>query len=422
MQNNSMVSPGSKGWIKKYFNLIEKNQIDIAISIPENETIETYIHAAIGRTGLIFGYPTRLHFGKQLDDSKWTSEEKLTLILFEAHLLVYLVNKQDRPFDSNDFIDQLVAFYGKHSSYSISKLFTFFLKDTKEESIESILSKRVEIKMNLLENRFWVNYLSNVFNYFDVILFHQFLIDQNEHDFAKFDEMALNALTAITMASYADGEVDQKEKAIFDVCLASANLTDKDREHIQAIFEKGADFSDFTSNLKHNSLLKRYILDISTFVIFSNSDAHNEEVDFIHKLCLYFNFDLVEKNNAYALTEQFILSNQDKIPFLNENSTLEKIYSRFSKRWIKILGRNKDKLALEVKQSKELVYLIRKSTTKELTKEEKELVKTQFKDIVRSMPSLAIFMLPGGAFLLPLVLKIIPDLIPSAFRENEVED
>jgi tellurite resistance protein len=315
-----------------------------------------------------------------------------------------------------------VAFYGKHSSYSISKLFTFFLKDTKEESIENILSKRVEIKMNLLENRFWVNYLSNVFNYFDVILFHQFLIDHNEHDFAKFDEMALNALTAITMASYADGEVDEKEKAIFDVCLASANLTDKDREHIQSIFEKGADFSDFTPNLKHNSLLKRYILDISTFVIFSNSDAHNEEVDFIHELCLYLNFDLVEKNNAYALTEQFILSNQDKIPFLNENSTLEKIYSRFSKRWIKILGRNKDKLALEVKQSKELVYLIRKSTTKELTKEEKELVKSQFKDIVRSMPSLAIFMLPGGAFLLPLVLKIIPDLIPSAFRDNEVED
>lgn len=86
------------------------------------------------------------------------------------------------------------------------------------------------------------------------------------------------------------------------------------------------------------------------------------------------------------------------------------------------MGRNKDKLALEVKQSKELVYLIRKSTTKELTKEEKELVKTQFKDIVRSMPSLAIFMLPGGAFLLPLVLKIIPDLIPSAFRDNEVEN
>jgi hypothetical protein len=92
-----------------------------------------------------------------------------------------------------------------------------------------------------------------------------------------------------------------------------------------------------------------------------------------------------------------------------------------SKRWIKILGRNKDKLAVELKQSKELVQLIRKSTTTELSKEEKEAVKTQFKDLVKSMPSLAIFMLPGGAVLLPIVLKVIPDLIPSAFRDNEVE-
>ena len=97
------------------------------------------------------------------------------------------------------------------------------------------------------------------------------------------------------------------------------------------------------------------------------------------------------------------------------------MYGSLSKRWIKILGRNKDKLATELKQSKELVALIRKSTSTELTKEEKELVKTQFKDIVRSMPSLAIFMLPGGAVLLPLVLKIIPDLVPSAFRDNAIE-
>jgi Asp-tRNA(Asn)/Glu-tRNA(Gln) amidotransferase C subunit len=82
----------------------------------------------------------------------------------------------------------------------------------------------------------------------------------------------------------------------------------------------------------------------------------------------------------------------------------------------------KDKLALELKQSKELVSLIRKSTSTELTKEEKELVKTQFKDIVKSMPSLAIFMLPGGTVLLPILVKIVPDILPSAFRDNEVED
>ena len=48
--------------------------------------------------------------------------------------------------------------------------------------------------------------------------------------------------------------------------------------------------------------------------------------------------------------------------------------------------------------------------------------KEQFKDIVKSMPSLAIFLLPGGALLLPLVLKVIPDLVPSAFRDNKIEE
>jgi len=56
-----------------------------------------------------------------------------------------------------------------------------------------------------------------------------------------------------------------------------------------------------------------------------------------------------------------------------------------------------------------------------LSIEEKEKVSNQFKDIIKSMPALAIFMLPGGALLLPLILKIVPALLPSAFRENETE-
>ena len=43
-------------------------------------------------------------------------------------------------------------------------------------------------------------------------------------------------------------------------------------------------------------------------------------------------------------------------------------------------------------------------------------------DILKSIPSLAIFMLPGGAILLPLFIKFIPKLLPSAFDENRIND
>lgn len=416
-----MLLPGSKGWINKYFDLVEKDQIKLSCDVPEGVERDAFIHAALGRTGIIFGFPSRLHFAKELDESKWTSEEKLKLLLFESHLLVYKLSLDGGQFSREDFVGSLVDFYGKHNASSITKMFTFFLKETQEEKIESVLTKRVDIKMNLLENRFWVNYLNNVFIYLDVILFNDFLQHRKKSTFFNYDEMAMNALTAITMASYSDGLVEDQERSMFRVFLASANLSDLHRDVAEARFQKGADFDDFTDHVQNNILLKRFIVDLSAFVIFSNHDAAAEEKEFLKLLCEKLHLTDKELNEALALTEQFIINNQDKIPFLNSTSSVERVYSSLSKRWIKILGRNKDKLATELKQSKELVFLIRKSTTQDLTKEEKEQVKEQFKDLVKSMPSLAIFMLPGGAFLLPLVLKVIPDLVPSAFRDNEVE-
>jgi cytoskeletal protein RodZ len=96
--------------------------------------------------------------------------------------------------------------------------------------------------------------------------------------------------------------------------------------------------------------------------------------------------------------------------------------THLSRKYYRILGRNKDRLVQELKESKELVYLVRQSTVRELTPEEKEKVKTQSMDLMKSVPSIGIYLLPGGALWLPLVLKLIPDLLPSAFKENEVEE
>lgn len=416
-----MLAPGSKGWIKKYFDLIDKGEIVLRSDLPVKIEKDEFIHAALGRTGIQFGFPTRLIFGKNLDDSKWTTEEKLKVLLFEAHLFIYKLSLEERAFVKEDFIRSLVEFYGQYNSNTITRLFSLFIKETQEEKIEYILTKRVDIKVNYLENTFWVNYLNNVFIYLDVLLYNDFLQNQKKSTFFNYDELAMNALTAITLATYSDGQIEKREKAMFAVFLASANLSDLQREIAEERFEKGADFSDFTDRVKINWLFRRFLLDLSSFVIFSNHEAVPEERAYLEKLTTHLGFTDLELNEALALTEQFIINNQETVPFLKSSSSIEKVYGSLSKRWIKILGRNKDKLVTEIQQSRELVALIRKSTTTELTKEEKEAVKTQFLDIVKSMPSLAIFMLPGGTVLLPVILKIIPDLMPSAFRDNEIE-
>jgi Mg2+/Co2+ transporter CorC len=83
-----------------------------------------------------------------------------------------------------------------------------------------------------------------------------------------------------------------------------------------------------------------------------------------------------------------------------------------------LLNKNKARLSKELAESKEVVQLIQKSTKKALTEEEKLKIKEQLLDICKAIPAFAVFMLPGGALLLPLLTKLIPDILPSAFRED----
>jgi len=87
-----------------------------------------------------------------------------------------------------------------------------------------------------------------------------------------------------------------------------------------------------------------------------------------------------------------------------------------------LLQKNKKRLDQELRQSKEAVRLIKKATYSSLNAEEKEKIKIQLLDICKAIPALAVFLLPGGALLLPLLIKLIPDILPSAFQDEPRED
>jgi ribosomal protein L7/L12 len=417
-----MLSPGAKGWINKYFDLVDSGDIVLKINRPTDVRKLHFMHLTLGHSGIVFGYPMELIFAKSLNDSQWTTEEKLKLLLFESHLFVYMQIHKDTPFDRNSFIEALVGFYRFHNSSAIKKLFNVFKKDAPDEILESVLTKRIDIRLNILDNKWWVNSLSNALAYLDVILFDDFEHKQKEEAIKNYDTYAENALVAITLAAYSDGEVERKEKDLFNIFLASAHLDDDEREKVKTRFKDGADFEDFSFFVRGHWLLKRFLLDISILTILTSNDALEEEIEYLHELCAYLEIEQFELEESLRIVENFILKSKQNVAFLSDDSKYEKVYRSLTKRWTKVITRNKDKLIIEMKESKELVQLIRKSTSEELTTEEKEAVKTQFKDLAKSIPALTIFMLPGGTILMPILLKLIPDLIPTAFKENEIDE
>lgn len=417
-----MLSPGAKGWINKYFDLVEKEVINLTIDRPPELRKLHFMHLTLGESGITFGYPIDLIFAKELETREWTTREKLKLLLFEAQLFVYLQIHLDEPFNKDAFLNKLYAFYHYHNASSIKKLLKMFSRPNREERIEEVLRDRTSIESNYFENKWWVNTLSNAFIYLDVILFDDYVHWHREEAIKNYSSYAKNALIALTLSAYSDGLIEKHEKKLFDVYLASANLDDESRDLVKSKFINGASFNDFSLYIPNHWLLKRFLFDLSALNIFSHQELMDKETKFLEELAVNLEVKEEEMEESFGMIENFVLKAQDKAEFLSNNSSYEKVYRSLIGRWTKVLERNKDRIAEELKESKELVSLVNKSRKKELTLKEKEAVKKQFKDIVRSIPALAIFMIPGGTLLLPIVLKVIPDLIPSAFRENELDD
>lgn len=414
-----MISPGGKGWIDKFFDEIEKNNIVLTFDCPKEVHPGKLLHMKLGLSGVIFGFPSHYLFIKDLNDSKWTNEEKLKFLLFESLVLVYL-KANPGVLNIAEFKKSLLGFYQNLNQGIIKKLFSQILRESDDEKLEKALEKRVDIRLNI-DNKLWINYLCNSLVFLDVLLFEEYLTTGKDVLTNNYTALAENVLKVIILAAHSDNHIDDREKMLFDVFVASAHLPDDKRTEIEKAFETGLKFNDIDLSFCKNKLFTRYVLDVAALTIFSDNDALENEIIFLHELCNYLEIDSEDMHESITMIETFVMQNNDKIAFLQNSSTVDKLYSNLTKKWVKILGRNKDKLARELKESKELVSLINKSRKEDLTPEEKDKVKVQFKDLAKSMPALAIFMLPGGAIILPIILKIIPDLIPSSFKENDLK-
>ena len=122
-------------------------------------------------------------------------------------------------------------------------------------------------------------------------------------------------------------------------------------------------------------------------------------------------------------TNEFITKYKNEIPYFNYSNPVKHFYDQTTQTVIKLITRNKNRLVKEILESKELMVLLAYSTRRDLNEKEKKKVRKQLLDICKTVPSLAIFLLPGGSLLLPIFIKFIPTLLPSSFNENlDIED
>ena len=372
---------------------------------------ESYDQLYKGLQEFGFIYGVNVAITKEVEQMHRYSEDELAKVNLLTGLY-HMYRFKTPDFDKDAFISSLLKFYKSLEVSDLSLWDRFVIGKSETTLLERLIHDRVHIDDNLLTRSFNKS-ITNALLYVDVLTYEQYL-DNN-----------------IDPKSYAAN----LERIIIGTLYQSLNtkskITDYDKEIIEVI-EASTAFIEEDLKIEANLILdieyhinlneKKYLIDLMCLSIWDDEILEKSEYQFLKQLAIDLNIDISEVHDSILCISNFHTKHKKSAMLFQQTNPINNFYENSSQLVNKLIRRNSKRLIKELRQSKDLMLLISKSTHTELSKEEQKLMQSQLLDILKSIPSLAIFMLPGGAILLPLFAKLIPNLLPSSFDDNRIEN
>ena len=391
------INPSINGWIEKF---IQQHAPDIVTY----DTDESFFKAC-QKSGLIYGYVVNYHLKTDIEDRKWDSEEEMK-VGFLATLLALF---QSQKLNSNaSFLNELLSFYDQISRGKFSFLNLVLPQSNSYQKLESIINERLQTNDNIVTKNF-THMVTNSMLYIDVLAFEYYL-KNNSISVEFFRQLERKCLALIMFSLNV-----KKHKSEYDIMLLK--MFENSLRYSKVSKINNHEIIDIVFEGNRSELESLYLYEIAHMTLLSDGVVYENEQVFLSEFALKLGLNKINQNTGYELVE-FINKNKNNLPFYNLNHPVKQFYTNTQDNIAKLVSRNKTRLLKELSESKELVKLLGKSTQNELSFEEKKKVKKQLLDICKSIPSLTIFLLPGGGLLLPILIKFIPQLLPSAFNEN----
>lgn len=418
------MNPNKSGWIPKYFDILQyQEQKDKALKVQEGRhalSPDQQFYQKLQPSGLVYGFPTNLLYLDNKYLQEWSEHEALKVLLLEGFLSTEVIKGQ-RPELSPGLASDIALFYEKSRLVTNPKikLNLFGTKDPAQK-LEKIFAQRVDIKIRF-DSKLWVSYMYNSLLFNDLISFFEIQTGISDDFLMEKREKVIEALLkTMSAAAHSDARIAEQEKTMFEVFLASASISNQKKKALRQFFKAGKGLEDIDLSVVDSWILKRYFIELALLTIWTDQESTPEEEAFLETLMKKLGLSEEEVEESFMAIDAFVCENFERLPYFKTKSDYQRIYGNLSGNFRRVLLRNQKKLALELKESKELVRLISISTRRELTPEEKVALNSQMKDLALAIPALTVFMLPGGSVLLPILIKIIPNILPSAFRDNQL--
>ena len=385
------MNPSARGWLKKLLKFAEKNEA-------KAETVAN-LYPTLKSVGFIYGSNISVLI-KDFKNKDFNQEECCKINFVWALLAAYNCH----PKHNTNFEIALKKFYetiGFHKSNLINGILG--------DDVESILNKRIQTDNNIFSKNFSL-FVTNALLFMDVLAFSAFL--QNpDHAEKHLLELENSIRTVVSKALNSKGEKNNYDESLIKLLEASLRLSKSKNNSYDAL------------NLSHFLETERfYLLDLACMATWNDFKIDHGEQEFFREFSKKFRLSQSVIKKAINSLNVFYRSYKNDISLLSTQNLAKRLYDHSTTVVKKLITRNSKHLYQELKESKNLVKLLTESTLRDLSEKEQEQMQEQMMDIIKSIPSLAIFMLPGGAILLPIFIKFIPKLLPSAFDENRIEE
>jgi hypothetical protein len=397
-----MINPSASGWIDKYFARLTTRF--------NGHTAPHDFYKTVRDSGFIYGYVATLDFLEAKETKGWTAEEATKATLLNSLYGIYCITDNTDP---KAFTEKAIAFYDHMTPEGHSFLKKVLPASPKSHQLEDILDERIKTNDNIISRNF-SHILTNALLFMDVLAFGQYLVKGRLPDnyLKKLEETIVGlALLALNIKS---------KKTSYDDLLIK--LFEASVRYTKVAKVSANDLSSLEISYFEPETEKLYLLDIAGMAIWSDGVAENAEIDFLYRLAAQLGLNEQAAPESIAGFDVFIKLHRNQIPYFKYSNPVKHFYDHASQNVMLLINRNRKRLIKELSNNGELMLLLTHSAHRSLDAGEKKKIKKQLLEICKTIPSLTIFLLPGGSLLLPLLIKFIPQLLPSVFNENLDEE
>jgi hypothetical protein len=411
------MKPQEKGWLKNYLEFRKDLLKDLTTS-KRGSHPEHSLYRVIQPTGLMYGQTVTDVTLPEMDD--WNEKDKMKILLAESLVsssLLFNDNPVNNPDDLSNAIMKAVENIGNFYNNIFPEMATpattlFGRKKTPMELAEKILEKRIELTSEL-EGNFWAYFFHNSLLFLDIYIFGQWIhtnADRIVADFFRYerDELRFSVVKVIAAASHANKEVVFEEKRLFDLFISSTDLPADKRKEALKIFNRGILIEDMNLPAENSWILKKFFLEMAILTLWADKKVEDDELTFLRSFCRYLNFSDEDLENSMIAIEGFVLEHWEQLERLQNKQDFQQVSEQFIHRVAAIAEKNRGRLIKEIEASEDILNLVKKARSNELTLTEKERMRSELIHILRTIPTFVIVSLPQRFLTLPILLKILP--------------